>query len=39
MKIVNEILVVYPDFKPGIIENTRLLFLTGQWDFAKEKAE
>ncbi len=31
---INEILVVYPEFKPGIIENARLLFLDNKWDFS-----
>jgi len=29
LKVINEILVVYPDFKPGVLENAKLLFLTG----------
>ena len=39
INVINEIMVVYPEFTPGQLENVKLLLLKGEWESSKEKTE
>ena len=39
INVINEIMVVYPEFGPGQLENIKLLLLKGEWESSKEKTD
>ena len=39
INVINEILVVYPDYQPAQLENIKVLILKGDWDVSKEKSD